>query len=373
MPRIFTNTDLQSKLEKDGFVLTDFIDSDRVSRLKEFYVEGLSDLNDVGFTVGLDHHDKTLVKETTDFLIKMLKGSVEQVFQSVKIFTASYVVKHPGSQAIVPPHQDWTFTNESKFATYTVWIPLVDTTIENGALCVIPGSHKLFDHPRSSPSPQSKSAIADHLFTLFPYARPIPMKAGQALVFDNRTIHASPPNISGQPRFAVGIGVANEEAPLYHYFQLPNDPSKLKKYEVDEAFFIKFDNRTISELYNSGGEIEGYKELGTIQKNVPDLSGVEVESLIRSVEGNIWQEDIVRAIEPIRTLYQNQNSMTTENPDKETNELSSSKQEEVINQDAEPQPKQEEQQEWVDDRTFFEKYTIPNIIAEIRWRLTGKT
>jgi hypothetical protein len=27
---------------------------------------------------------------------------------------------------------------------------------------------------------------------------------------------------------------------------------------------------------------------------------------------------------------------------------------------------------WVDNRTFFEKYTLTNIIAEIRSRLSGK-
>jgi hypothetical protein len=30
------------------------------------------------------------------------------------------------------------------------------------------------------------------------------------------------------------------------------------------------------------------------------------------------------------------------------------------------------EEKWVDTRTFFEKYTLSNIIAEIRSRLSGK-
>ena len=31
-----------------------------------------------------------------------------------------------------------------------------------------------------------------------------------------------------------------------------------------------------------------------------------------------------------------------------------------------------EEQEWKDPRSFFEKYSIPNIIREIQWRLNGR-
>lgn len=366
MSQILQNTDLQSQLDRDGYLLIDFIDPNLVSRLKLFYEQGLLENDDSGFRVGLDHPDKALVEETTQFLIEMLQSTAEAVFNNPKIFTASYVVKHPGSQTTVPPHQDWTFTDETQFATYTVWIPLVDTSVENGALCVIPGSHRFFEHPRSSPSPESKSAIADHLFTLFPYAKPIPMRAGQALIFNNRTIHASPPNLTDKPRIAVGIGVTSKAAPLRHFYQLPIAPDKLKEYEVDEAFFIKFDNQSLSELYNAGGEIEGYKELRIVEKNTPDLSGVEMESLVRSVEGNIWQDEMIAAVESMKDLYQSPKTMNTE-PEEKIPEEVQNQQEQPAQQESQPQ------NEWVDNRTFFQKYTIPNIIAEIRWRLTGKS
>ena len=60
----------------------------------------------------------------------------------------------------------------------------IDIAIKNGALGVIRGSHKIFDHKRSSPSPQSKSPLADHIFSLFPFVEVIEMKAGESLIFD---------------------------------------------------------------------------------------------------------------------------------------------------------------------------------------------
>lgn len=364
MLHLFDSPSLQTQLDQNGFVLIDFIGSETVDTLTEFYTKGLDLGDQKGFKVGLDMKDKAVVKETTSFLKSILQPTAKAVFQDSKIFTASYVVKYPGAEAIVPPHQDWTFTDESKFASYTVWIPLVDTIIENGALCVIPGSHTFFDHPRSSPSPQSKSAIADHMFTLFPYAKAIPMKAGQALIFNNKTIHASPPNVSENPRLAVGIGVVNSNAPLWHYYQSPKQGNTLEKYQVDEEFFIQYDNQSLSALFDAGDLLTDCKHLETLDRSIPKLSGIEIESLVKSVEGNVWQQEVIGSVASLKALYhQPKKTMTTE-------ENKPQKKEESVNQNLQVEQKQEV---WVDDRTFFQKYTIPNIIAEIKWRITGKT
>ena len=115
---------------------------------------------------------------------------------------------------------DWNFVDENQFCSATVWTALVDVTEQNGALGVIRGSHTIFNHKRSSPSPQSKSPLSDHVFTLFPFVEIIEMKAGESLIFNNRLIHASPPNLSNQARIAVGIGITHSEAQLNHFYQI---------------------------------------------------------------------------------------------------------------------------------------------------------
>lgn len=74
----------------------------------------------------------------------------------------------------------------------TVWLPLTDATPENGCLQVIPRSHRrgLLDH---CPADQLRIPA-----TLIPIeqAVPVPMRAGSALLMNQRTVHASMDNVT---------------------------------------------------------------------------------------------------------------------------------------------------------------------------------
>ena len=74
----------------------------------------------------------------------------------------------------------------------TVWLALTDATTENGCMQVMPGSHRdgLKDH-----CPVDQLRIPDALLEL-EQAKPLPMKAGSALLMTSRTVHASTDNVS---------------------------------------------------------------------------------------------------------------------------------------------------------------------------------
>ena len=74
----------------------------------------------------------------------------------------------------------------------TVWLALTDATIENGCMQVIPGSHRegLKDH-----CPMDQLRIPDALLPLN-RAKPLPMKAGSALLMTSRTVHSSTDNVT---------------------------------------------------------------------------------------------------------------------------------------------------------------------------------
>jgi ectoine hydroxylase-related dioxygenase (phytanoyl-CoA dioxygenase family) len=74
----------------------------------------------------------------------------------------------------------------------TVWLALTDATIENGCMQVMPGSHRegLKDH-----CPVDQLRIPDALLEL-EQAKPLPMKAGSALLMTARTVHSSMDNVS---------------------------------------------------------------------------------------------------------------------------------------------------------------------------------
>lgn len=78
----------------------------------------------------------------------------------------------------------------------SVWIPIMDATVENGCLCVIPGSHR--------------EGLVPHCFEIPERFRnmnvtPMPMKAGSILMFHRLVKHSSLPNLSSDIRFSFDL------------------------------------------------------------------------------------------------------------------------------------------------------------------------
>ena len=88
----------------------------------------------------------------------------------------------------------------------TVWLAISDATVENGCLCVVPGSHKrgLATHCPAKPgSARIGLHIPDEIrgtdFT------PVPIPAGSALFLHRRTMHASLRNLSDGARWSFDL------------------------------------------------------------------------------------------------------------------------------------------------------------------------
>lgn len=83
----------------------------------------------------------------------------------------------------------------------TTWIPLVDVPIERGCLQVLPGSHKygLVEHGTGT-----GNRIAPERFP--PGERlPLPIKAGDMILFHNYVLHAAVPNTSDAIRWSMDL------------------------------------------------------------------------------------------------------------------------------------------------------------------------
>jgi len=346
MRALFKNPELQQQFESQGFVKLPLLNKEEVDTLLNFYQDQNFDNKiDDGFHISLDNQNQELVTAVGEKIKSVLVPKTTDIFDRGQVFTASYVIKEPGLQNIVPPHQDWSFVDENEFCSVTVWTPLVDVTENNGALGIIKGSQNLFNHHRSSPSPQSKSPLADHIFTLFPYVEIVEMKAGETLIFNNKLIHASPPNLSDQSRIAVGIGVTQEEAQLRHYYHVPNsEPAQLEVYEVEKEFYTWYNNARLSEIYDKGKIPQDLKKVDRIERLVPDLSRSEMEELVLTLDG-------VKVNQPLMDKLA---KLFNYSPEKETKK-----------QNADTDNTE-------DKRTFFQKYTPGNILREIQWRLKGR-
>lgn len=81
----------------------------------------------------------------------------------------------------------------------TVWLAVTDATVENGCLQVIGNETELLPH-----CPQKQTAIAPGLIDTGK-ARPLPVRAGGAVIFHPMTPHASLPNRSSGIRWSFDL------------------------------------------------------------------------------------------------------------------------------------------------------------------------
>ncbi len=116
--------------------------------------------------------------------------------------------KVPGVAAgAVPWHQDKSYWPDANVnPVITVWIPLVDATLENGCLHIWPRTHTsrvLPWHSETITGTGYTEIDAEHLKQIEAIA--LPLETGGAILFNDRCIHMSTPNRSKQVRWSVDL------------------------------------------------------------------------------------------------------------------------------------------------------------------------
>lgn len=114
-----------------------------------------------------------------------------------------YFAKMPGDGKQVSWHQDASYWPLTPSKTVTVWLAVDDVDVENGAMQVIPGSHRhgQIDFERSAPEEQNvlSQAVRDaEEYGDAPVA--FEMKAGQMSLHSDLLLHGSEPNFSKRRR-----------------------------------------------------------------------------------------------------------------------------------------------------------------------------
>lgn len=116
--------------------------------------------------------------------------------------------KPPGDGMEVPWHQDGHYWPIRPLATCTVWIAIDDSSVENGCLRVIPGSHReqtLWTHSRSDRKDVVlNQKVADSRFDESSAVN-VELKAGQMSLHDVYLTHGSNPNHSARRRAGLAI------------------------------------------------------------------------------------------------------------------------------------------------------------------------
>lgn len=245
---IFQNQEHELHFRKHGFTIVPFFSSNELQEADKLCKQ-LNGGFDTQFTTTIWSNDAEYRKAVYRELKKIYVAPAQRVLANCKLVMATILTKHPGENSAIDIHQDWAFTDEEKNAAVNIWVPLVDTNKENGALCFLPCSH-LFKVPYRGRhiTPQ----FADVKNIIWQLGQVCCMKAGEALIFDVRMVHYSNPNISGQIRTATAMVAIPQEADIIHYINFNPRQNILTEMKVDELFYNAFShNDTIPKMADS--------------------------------------------------------------------------------------------------------------------------
>lgn len=104
----------------------------------------------------------------------------------------------------VPWHQDAgvMMPEAEETRIVTCWLPLVDATLENGCMQVLPGRRRYLRH-----DPMPQQGVTTVSPAVLPQVDPVPLpcKKGDVLLFDKFTPHSSTPNYSNICRWSLDL------------------------------------------------------------------------------------------------------------------------------------------------------------------------
>lgn len=261
--KFFKQEELNETFEREGYVIVPFLNEEEIDALTKLYYE-THNLNHEGLYASAHSADYDFKKRLNDIILKKMQRSLMLLFDKAQPLGGSYIVKYKGENGSLPPHQDWTIVDENRFFSANIWIPLVDTNEENGAISILPRSHDLLKSIRAVNIPDPFYQITDYVLQ---HHQTLPMKAGEALIYDHRLLHASNVNKAETPRLAVVFGIIPERAEMRYYFQ---ENGIVSEYESSVDFFFK------NEILKGPANL---KKLREIHYNVPVLTKKQFDEL----------------------------------------------------------------------------------------------
>ena len=236
---IFKDPNVQSLFQSEGFVKVPLLSAQQVDQLQTLFDETSAQH---AMVKGLHH---TTTDTQTPELIYKVDARIKEIFipeldkllVDYKALVGSFHIKEPGTGSATGTHQDPTFVDESKYCSANIWVAMHDVDANNGNLYFVNGSNRAITSLRVTPGyPSYYQSFGNYLTET---ATQVPLKRGEAVIFNNATIHGATDNLSDKIRLACTLMVCNKPADWLLYFQEKNAPDdKIEKYILDLESFV---------------------------------------------------------------------------------------------------------------------------------------
>jgi hypothetical protein len=229
----------EQRLLQDGFVLIkNFLSQNEVEPLCALYKKHHGTSNaDKGMWNSLYDVSAEDGFEISQKILSALQSKLEEIFVSYHAPVATFMSKNCNEKSTCDIHRDFSTQDEAEFQYRNIWIPLVSTKLNNGALYVLRGSNNVFDYvlPMFAEWPYK-----DMQKELINMSEVIYADAGDLIIYLDKTLHGSLVNYSTDSRPVVHFGVLHPDNKLCFYY-LDQDAKKVKVYQVPFKFFFEKD------------------------------------------------------------------------------------------------------------------------------------
>jgi ectoine hydroxylase-related dioxygenase (phytanoyl-CoA dioxygenase family) len=122
-------------------------------------------------------------------------------------------------QYMQPWHQDWR-SGQSSLNSITIWVPLHDVREENGAIDVMPQTHRWGLLQTEELSNPRRFLVNDPIIEGCQYF-PAEIKQGESVAFSQMLVHRSGFNRTNQPRITVQLRFGDYAEPHFVARGLP--------------------------------------------------------------------------------------------------------------------------------------------------------
>ncbi|MEY5001901.1 MAG: hypothetical protein RLZZ211_1937 [Bacteroidota bacterium] len=298
MRNIFVDEQLEQQFRKDGYVKVPFISPEEVAQLKQLFFDtlpqsggqitsdetGVAEAHFITYDFTFIDKNPEYKRMVFELISRYFKPHMDRILATYRPIIANYIRKQ-ATTGEVPLHENWAFADEKKCTTVSIWCPLVDSTIENGTLQVVPGSHKRFGEHRGPMVPWELDNIKHEIIDK--HLVPLETKAGDCVILDDSIVHYSAINHTNDLRLAIQLICVPQEMPSIHYYMdYQNNPSEIQVLEVNDDFYMEFNPWKKLESPKVIAKIPFVNKQLTSEEFVRKLAGPTFEAVSKP---NFWQ------------------------------------------------------------------------------------
>lgn len=249
--QFFAEENMNVAYKRDGYITTSLCNSEMLYQLQELYKNFDQNIDSPFYCSNWNAVPEVRIKENL-CICNILSTELKKLMPDYEMLYSSFITKKFHLSEKIHPHVDWQFVEEPNQIAFNVWMPFVKTNRINGGLWVVPGSHKWTNEKRG---PNIEIQISTEMLK---DKKDIPLRAGEAIIYDTRLIHGSFANRWPFKRIALANIMVPCNKIIIHHYKNPTN-KQINSFKVDSDFYIAHcnfhrsnDKWEMSEILNTG-------------------------------------------------------------------------------------------------------------------------